>query len=65
MIMTDEKPTLRSGAVAERFGVDTKTVLAWVHAGKLKAVKTLGGHYRFRESDVNAAAEAQQALDGQ
>ncbi len=38
--------------VAELFRVDPKTVSRWAKAGKLSAVRTLGGHRRFRESEV-------------
>ncbi len=38
--------------VAERLGVSPKTVTRWADAGKITAVKTLGGHRRFWESEV-------------
>lgn len=44
---------LSLGQVAERFGVDRRTVNNWVRAGKLPAVKTLGGHWRVRTVDVD------------
>lgn len=53
--------SLRSGSddvlltpkeVAVRFGVRPKTVLGWAQSGRLPAVRTLGGHRRFRELDV-------------
>jgi excisionase family DNA binding protein len=34
------------------FRVDPKTVTRWAQAGKLSAVRTLGGHRRFLESEV-------------
>lgn len=34
--------------------VDVKTVSRWAKAGKLPAIRTLGGHRRYRESDVQA-----------
>jgi excisionase family DNA binding protein len=36
------------------FRVDPKTVTRWAKAGKLSAIRTLGGHRRFRESEVRA-----------
>ena len=36
------------------FRVDPKTVTRWAKAGKLSAIRTLGGHRRYRESDVAA-----------
>lgn len=34
------------------FRVDPKTVTRWAQAGKLSAVRTLGGHRRFHEAEV-------------
>jgi len=45
---------LTPGAVAAMFGVDPKTVSRWSKAGKLTAVRTLGGHRRFRAAEVHA-----------
>ena len=39
--------------VAELFGVDPKTVTRWAKAGKLTSIRTLGGHRRFRKSEVD------------
>lgn len=41
------------GEVAELFVVDSKTISRWAKAGRLKAERTLGGHRRFRWSDVS------------
>lgn len=47
------EPTLTSAQVAAMFNVDSKTVTRWAKAGKIKpALLTLGGHRRYRESDV-------------
>ena len=40
--------------VASMFRVDPKTVTRWAKAGKLSAIRTLGGHRRYRESEVRA-----------
>ena len=40
--------------VAARFSVDPKTVTRWAKAGKIASVRTLGGHRRYRETDVLA-----------
>lgn len=45
---------LTPGEVAVLFRVDPKTVTRWAQAGKLSAVRTLGGHRRFHESEVRA-----------
>jgi len=34
------------------FRVDPKTVTRWAKAGKISAIRTLGGHRRFHESEV-------------
>jgi excisionase family DNA binding protein len=41
--------------VAPMFGVDPKTIARWADSGKLKFVRTLGGHRRFRRSDIEEA----------
>ncbi len=38
--------------VANVFGVSAKTVSRWAREGRIKAVRTLGGHRRFREDEV-------------
>jgi excisionase family DNA binding protein len=43
---------LTPSEVASLFRVDPKTVTRWAKAGKLSAVRTLGGHRRYRESEV-------------
>jgi putative resolvase len=37
---------------AEMLGVSTTTLRNWETAGKLKAIKTIGGHRRYRLEDV-------------
>jgi excisionase family DNA binding protein len=38
--------------VAALFRVDPKTVTRWADSGKLTAVRTLGGHRRYRQDEV-------------
>lgn len=45
---------LTPAEVATAFRVDPKTVTRWAKAGKLTAIRTLGGHRRFQESEVLA-----------
>ena len=33
-----------------------KTVTRWAKAGKLTSIRTLGGHRRYKESEVRALA---------
>jgi len=44
---------LSPGEVAAMFRVDPKTVTRWAKAGKLTAVKTLGGHRRYHAHEVS------------
>ena len=49
------EPLLTPGEVAALFRVDPKTVTRWANSGKITSVRTLGGHRRYRESEVRAA----------
>ena len=46
--------------VAALFRVDPKTVTRWAKAGKLTSIRTLGGHRRYRESEVQQLLKATQ-----
>ena len=43
---------LTPAEVAKLLRVDPKTVTRWAKAGKLTAIRTLGGHRRYRQSEV-------------
>jgi excisionase family DNA binding protein len=43
---------LTPSEVAALFHVDPKTVTRWANTGKLTSLRTLGGHRRYRESEV-------------
>ena len=43
---------LTPSEVAELFRVDPKTVTRWAKAGKISSIRTLGGHRRYRESEI-------------
>jgi excisionase family DNA binding protein len=45
---------LTPSEVASAFRVDPKTVTRWAKAGKLTSIRTLGGHRRYRESEIKA-----------
>lgn len=45
---------LTPAEVAGLFRVDPKTVTRWAKAGKISAIRTLGGHRRYRESEILA-----------
>ena len=48
----ESEPLLTPSEVATLFRVDPKTVTRWAKAGKLASIRTLGGHRRYRESEV-------------
>jgi excisionase family DNA binding protein len=43
---------LTPAEVAVLFRVNPKTVTRWARAGKLTAIRTLGGHRRFKASEI-------------
>jgi excisionase family DNA binding protein len=51
---TNAEPLLTPAEVAAMFRVDPKTVTRWAKAGKLKSIRTLGGHRRYLEAEVRA-----------
>lgn len=50
----EAEPLLTPAEVASMFRVDPKTVTRWAKAGKLTSIRTLGGHRRYRETEVRA-----------
>jgi excisionase family DNA binding protein len=53
--MSSEQEVLLTPAeVASLFRVDPKTVTRWAKSGKLTSIRTLGGHRRYKESEVKA-----------
>lgn len=50
-------PMLTPAEVAAMFRVDPKTVTRWAKAGKLRSVRTLGGHRRFYANEVLAVLD--------
>lgn len=66
----EESPVLESNEpeelltpaeVAAMFRVNPKTVTRWARAGRISHIKTLGGHRRFRATEIRrllAEAEA-------
>jgi excisionase family DNA binding protein len=58
--LTDAEILLTPAEVAALFRVDPKTVTRWAQAGKLTSIRTLGGHRRYRESEVRELLKATQ-----
>lgn len=54
---TTPETLLTPSEVATLFRVDPKTVTRWAQAGKVPSIRTLGGHRRYRESDIRALLE--------
>ena len=52
---------LTPSEVAALFRVNPKTVTRWARAGKLTAIRTLGGHRRFRVSEIKRCLEEMSA----
>ncbi|HUQ40407.1 MAG TPA: BldC family transcriptional regulator [Acidimicrobiales bacterium] len=48
---------LTPAEVAALFRVNPKTVTRWARAGKITAIRTLGGHRRFRASEVRRSLD--------
>jgi excisionase family DNA binding protein len=49
---SNQEKLLTPAEVASLFRVDPKTVTRWAKAGKLTSIRTLGGHRRYKESEV-------------
>jgi predicted site-specific integrase-resolvase len=57
-----EDRLLPPSAVRQLFGVAPSTLREWSDTGKIKARRTLGGHRRYRESEVRALVAATEAV---
>ena len=51
---SEQEVLLTPAEVASLFRVDPKTVTRWAKPGKLTSIRTLGGHRRYKESEVKA-----------
>jgi excisionase family DNA binding protein len=58
-----EDKLLTPAEVARMFRVNPKTVTRWAQRGKIRAIRTLGGHRRYRQSEIERAIEAAGADD--
>ena len=48
---------LTPAEVAAMFRVNPKTVTRWARAGRISAVRTLGGHRRFHAAEIRRFLE--------
>jgi len=61
----DPEILLTPAEVASLFRVDPKTVTRWARAGKLTAIRTLGGHRRYRQSEVQTLLRSNSNIEGE
>jgi excisionase family DNA binding protein len=52
-------PLLTPAELATRLKVDVKTTSRWAKEGKIHAIRTLGGHRRFFEREIDALARGE------
>lgn len=62
--MNGSEILLTPSEVAAIFRVDPKTVTRWAKSGKLTAIRTLGGHRRYRKSEVQMLLKASESREG-
>jgi excisionase family DNA binding protein len=62
--MNGSEILLTPSEVAAIFRVDPKTVTRWAKSGKLTAIRTLGGHRRYRQSEVQMLLKASESREG-
>jgi len=48
----ESEELLTPSEVASMFRVNPKTVTRWARAGRISYIKTLGGHRRFKASEI-------------
>jgi excisionase family DNA binding protein len=59
----EDEALLTPSEVAAMFRVNPKTVTRWARAGKISAIRTLGGHRRFRASEIRQFLESEREPD--
>jgi excisionase family DNA binding protein len=52
--VSESRVLMTPAEVATLFRVDPKTVTRWADAGKLTAIRTLGGHRRYLHEEVQS-----------
>jgi excisionase family DNA binding protein len=61
---TEPEELLTPSEVASMFRVNPKTVTRWARAGRISYIKTLGGHRRFKASEIRRLlAEAEEPAE--
>jgi excisionase family DNA binding protein len=62
--MDVDERLLRPGQVAALMGVDPKTVTRWANERRLRCIRTVGGHRRFSQAEVEALIAGSADDDG-
>lgn len=57
-LVSETEPLLTPAEVARIFRVDPKTVTRWAQSGRIGSIRTVGGHRRYKESEIKALLEA-------
>ena len=57
----ESEALLTPSGFARLFRGDPETVTRWAKAGKLTSIRTLGGHRRYRESEVRSLLDGNTA----
>ena len=62
--INESRELLTPSEVATLFRVNPKTVTRWARAGHISCIKTLGGHRRFKASEIKKLlAETEESGD--
>ena len=61
---TQADALLTPAEVAALFRVNPKTVTRWARAGKITAIRTLGGHRRFRATEIRRCLDQMETQQG-
>ncbi len=57
-----ETRLLTPAEVAALFRVDPKTVTRWAQQGKIRSIRTLGGHRRYSEAEIQTFLDKSRSL---
>lgn len=57
MTVARNEDLLTPSEVAALFRVDPKTVTRWAKSGKISSIRTLGGHRRYRASEIRGLVQ--------
>lgn len=64
MDTNEPEELLTPSEVAAMFRVNPKTVTRWARAGRISYIKTLGGHRRFKASEIRRLLSEADAGNG-